>query len=651
MTKDESKDDPKRKQGSTKLRKKRKRARLLPITRKKSDQTSETSETESDVDEHGNIKNLISYSDDEMVVQIPTTTRSHCSHRGRSDLTSNVRVQPAPLPSRGEHRRHARVRSRQNLDLLENLSQRLPLSKKPRRSKRLRNRDNPRSAVRDGNLRSAVRDGNTKESAFITYDFIPDFMPGAEYEDEQLTKMLVLQQLVNSVEKMDNRQRKKKKKRKRKIEEETSDESETSSDDESDLESTFTPDEETWFEEIKKREKKFYTKQFNSIKRMSRNEVPLKFQILKNTKLNNHSRAFLLNRLESWQNMEQHDNEYHKLTSWFNHFQKIPFGEFVTLPLTHRDPPKKIFKYLSNARQILDNAVFGHDHVKDEIVQMIAGWISNPQPPGQVLALQGPPGNGKTTIVKEGLSKALDRPFVLIALGGAKDSAFLQGHEYTFEGSKPGKMVEVIRNCGCMNPVIFFDEVDKISETPTGKEISNLLCHILDPVQNSTFEDRYFSGVHLDLSKCVFVLSFNDPSKIDPILKDRMRVINMKGFKTSEKVTIGQTYLLPKIKNQYCFKPKQIRFDDSTLEFIIQKYTKECGVRELRRCLDCIVSKLNVLKLVGRRTEKNIKKIVKFKTGADQSGIRFPLLVSPDMASELLKSSTNTPTIVPNMYL
>ena len=126
--------------------------------------------------------------------------------------------------------------------------------------------------------------------------------------------------------------------------------------------------------------------------------------------------------------------------------------------------------------------------------------------------------------------------------------------------------------------------------------------------------------------------------------------INMKGFKTSEKVTIGQTYLLPKIKNQYCFKPKQIRFDDSTLEFIIKKYTKECGVRELKRCLDCIVSKLNVLKLVGRRSEKNIKKIVKFRTGAD-GGIRFPLLVSTDIASELLKSSDNTSIIVPNMYL
>ncbi len=606
MTKDESKDgETKRKQHSKSQPKKRKRTRLLPITRKQSDQTSETSESESDVDEMGNIKNLISYSDDEIVVQI--------------------REQPV---GRGGC-------SRQNLDLLQSLTSALPSFTKPRRKKQPRRSKRLKRKKETGYMHFVGSRGDQHLS-----------LAGGEYEDEQLTKLLILQQLVNSVEKLDKKHKKKKKKH-----EETSDE-ETSSDDESDLESTFTPDEEIWFEEKKKKDKKFFSKQFLEIKRMSKNEVPLKFQILKNTKLNNHSRSFLLNRLEAWQNMEQHDNEYHKLTSWFNNFQKIPFGEFVSLPMNLKtNSSKEIFKYLSSARKTLDSAVFGHDHVKDEIVQMIAGWISNPEPPGQVLALQGPPGNGKTTIVKEGLSKVLGRPFVLIALGGAKDSAFLQGHEYTFEGSKPGKIVEVIRDCGCMNPVIFFDEVDKISETPTGKEISNLLCHILDPVQNSTFEDRYFSGLNLDLSKCVFVLSFNNPSKIDPILKDRMRVINMKGFKNNEKVTIGKKYLLPKIKKQYGFNAKQITFNDPTLEFIIQKYTKESGVRELRRCLDCIVSKLNVLKIIGRRTQKKIKQIVKFQIGTGQSAIRFPLDISADMAAELLKSSVQNSNIVPNMYL
>ncbi len=431
-------------------------------------------------------------------------------------------------------------------------------------------------------------------------------------------------------------------------EEDISDSSDEES--ESDLESGFTPQEEEWWETTTKKQKKLVAKQFSKIKRLAQSEVPIKFQILQNTQMNDQSRSFLLNRLEAWQNMDQHDNEYHKLSTWFNSFEKLPIGNYVSLPLTMKDPPKKIFNYLTDARKTLDTAVFGHEQVKDEIIQMISGWISNPTPPGQVLALQGPPGNGKTTIVKEGLSKVLGRPFVLIALGGAKDSAFLQGHEYTFEGSKPGKIVEVIRNCGCMNPVIFFDEVDKISETPAGKEISNLLCHLLDPVQNSTFEDRYFSGIHLDISKCVFVLSFNNPQKVDPILKDRMKVIQMKGFKNSEKIIIGQKYILPKIQMQYCFKPSHVRFEDSTLQFIIDKYTKEAGVRELRRCLDCIVAKLNVLKIIGRRTKKKIKKIVKFDLDIDKKGIRFPLTVSHEMVSQLLKSTVEMTHTVPNMY-
>ena len=305
-----------------------------------------------------------------------------------------------------------------------------------------------------------------------------------------------------------------------------------------------------------------------------------------------------------------------------------------------------MFKYRSEARRTLDKAVLGHDHVKDDMVQMIASWISSDNGIGQVLALKGPPGNGKTTIVKNGLAKVLGRPFAMIALGGAKDSAFLQGHEYTFEGSKPGRILEVIRDAGVMTSVIFFDEVDKLSDSPAGKEISNLLCHLLDPVQNALFQDRYMSGIDIDLSKAVFVLSFNDETKVDPILKDRMRVIDMKGFKVSDKLDIAKRYLLPSIMKEIKFKSNALTISDDVLKFIVTEHTKEQGVRDLRRCLSTIVTKLNVLRMIGKRTPEKVKQVVNYNI----PNVKFPLALTIDHARLLLTKDKVT-AMVPSMYM
>jgi ATP-dependent Lon protease len=356
-----------------------------------------------------------------------------------------------------------------------------------------------------------------------------------------------------------------------------------------------------------------------------------------------------MNRLNSFQEMETTDNEYHKLNAWFSQFQKLPLNEYTKFPISKSaNSTKEIYNFLVKSRNTMNKAVYGHEHVKDEIIQLISGWISNEAGTGQVLALQGPPGNGKTTLVKNGLSKVLGRPFSLIALGGAKDSAFLQGHDYTFEGSKPGRIIEVIRDAGCMNPVIFFDEVDKLSDSPAGKEISNLLCHLLDPVQNSTFQDRYFSGIDIDLSKAVFVMSFNNAEKVDPILKDRMRVIHMKGFKTADKIKIAQEYLLPEICEEFNFKLKDLKIPDSVIKYIVEKYTNEHGVRDLRRNLSTIVARLNVIKLVGKRSESKLKKVVRYSLS---SKTKFPLTLTTEQADSLLRQNGKSNAGVPSMYM
>ena len=152
----------------------------------------------------------------------------------------------------------------------------------------------------------------------------------------------------------------------------------------------------------------------------------------------------------------------------------------------------------------------------------------------------------------------------------------------------------------CMNPIIYFDELDKLSETQKGDEIIHLLTHLTDPSQNKLFQDNYYSGIHLDLSKCLFVFSFNDEDKIDRILKDRMYVIRTKGFKPEDKVLISRKYLLPELLSTYGFNENEIQFDDDSLLSIIENNTnKEEGVRNLKRCLETIISKVNIYHLTS----------------------------------------------------
>ena len=215
---------------------------------------------------------------------------------------------------------------------------------------------------------------------------------------------------------------------------------------------------------------------------------------------------------------------------------------------------------MENAKNTLDKAVYGLNDAKMQIMQMMGQLITNPSSIGTAIAIQGPMGTGKTTLVKEGISKILNRPFAFIALGGATDSSFLEGHSYTYEGSTWGKIVQILVDSKCMNPVIYFDELDKISDTPKGEEIAGILTHLTDTSQNTQFHDKYFAEIDFDLSKCLFIFSYNDESKINPILRDRMYRIHTKGYDKKQKTIIANDYLLPTIREQVKFSPKTLLF-------------------------------------------------------------------------------------------
>ena len=312
-------------------------------------------------------------------------------------------------------------------------------------------------------------------------------------------------------------------------------------------------------------------------------------------------KAIALQKLNVLKSMEPSDSEYYKMKNWVDGFMRVPYGIYKNLSVNLKDGVDKCHEFIENAKDTLDNCTYGLNDAKLQILQMVGQWITNPDAMGTAIAIKGPPGTGKTTLVKEGISKILGREFAFIALGGTSDASFLEGHSYTYEGSTWGKIVSILMECKCMNPVIYFDELDKISDTPKGEEIASILTHLTDTSQNSQFHDKYFCEVDFDLSKCLFIFSYNDESKVNPILKDRMYRIQTKGYEAKEKIIIARQHLLPKIREQVNFSEEDIVIPDSTLDYIINHPAfckQEQGVRNLKRCLEIIHTKLNLFRLV-----------------------------------------------------
>lgn len=331
-------------------------------------------------------------------------------------------------------------------------------------------------------------------------------------------------------------------------------------------------------------------------------EKPYKLTLLQSN-LPSNIKAMAMQRLNQLSVMEPGESEYYKLKNWVDSFMRIPFGRYKNISINISDGIDKCSDFVVNAKKQLDNCVYGLNDAKMQIMQMVGQWISNPSSLGTAIAVKGPPGTGKTSLIKDGVSKILGREFAFIALGGCGDSSFLEGHSYTYEGSTYGKIVQILMDSKCMNPVIYFDELDKVSDTARGQEIISLLTHLTDSTQNSQFRDKYFSELDFDLSKCLFIFSYNDENLVNPILKDRMYRIQTKGYDLKEKQIIARNYMLPKIREQVGFKEDEVIITDEVLTHIISNQAKgEAGVRNLKRCLEIIHTKLNLYRLVKSGT-------------------------------------------------
>ncbi len=268
------------------------------------------------------------------------------------------------------------------------------------------------------------------------------------------------------------------------------------------------------------------------------------------------------------------------------------------------DYKQKKINYLNDVQDTLDEAVYGHKEAKKQLERIIGQWI-NGDMNGVVLGIQGPPGTGKTTLCKKGLAhclkdeNGLPRPFAFLPLGGSSDGSTLEGHSYTYVGSTWGRIVDILIETKCMNPIIYIDELDKVSNTERGREIIGILTHLTDSSQNKEFNDKYFSGIKFDLSKALIVFSYNDSSLIDRILKDRILEIRTKPLTKTEKVEIVSNYLMPEITKNVGYNTTDIKINKDDTEYLVDNYTYEGGVRRLKEKLLEIVRELNLRRIRG----------------------------------------------------
>jgi len=268
---------------------------------------------------------------------------------------------------------------------------------------------------------------------------------------------------------------------------------------------------------------------------------------------------------------------------------------------------------MKNISSVLDNSIYGHKNAKSQIVKIISQWI-NGENSGYCFGFEGSPGIGKTSLAKHGLAKCLidadgiSRPFSFIAMGGSCNGSTLEGHNYTYVNSSWGRIVDILMESKCMNPIIYIDELDKISKTEQGKEIVGILTHLIDSTQNDEFQDKYFSGIPIDLSKVLFIFSYNDPDQIDKILLDRIHRIKFDNLSTADKMIVAKQFIIPNINKKMGFE-NVVHMEDDVVEYIIECYTVEPGIRKLKEILFDLFGEINIELLDLNINESRVMKM------------------------------------------
>lgn len=348
-------------------------------------------------------------------------------------------------------------------------------------------------------------------------------------------------------------------------------------------------------ETIEEKQKYYKLKEELSIYDVSMTDLETKI-LTRN--LNKYQMGIIYSKYIKLKEMSPTDNEYFKLKQWIEYALEIPFNDIKSVYMFDKLgklDSKQINSYLSYVQKELDKKIYGMTDIKEEILYILNNKITNKNSTDSNLALVGKAGTGKTMIVRA-LAEILDLPFEQISLGGLNDSSFLDGHSYTYEGARPGKIVDVLRKMRYKTGIIYFDEIDKIAKTKGGLEVSNLLLHIIDFTQNRNFCDKYFPELDIDLSNIWFIFSLNNQDDVDPILLNRMNLVTVQNYNLIDKVNIVRDYLLPLTLKNAGMQPTDIKIEDQDIEHIILKAKSDDGIRELKRNIEKIIKRINIMR-------------------------------------------------------
>lgn len=365
--------------------------------------------------------------------------------------------------------------------------------------------------------------------------------------------------------------------------------------------------------------------ELEKLKGITNADIDLKKQVLLSKNMPEHVKKICLEKLDELKNA---NNETYKIKMYVNILVQYPWlSELDDNMFKNVSTDKTKSKlFLENVENKLNTQIYGHSTAKSKILQTLAKLISVQGTHISPVALAGPPGVGKTKFA-QCLAECLDIPFVQITLGGQNDGELLHGHGYTYAGSQPGLIVKKMVDAGSARCIMYFDELDKcVSKNGQVNELMSILIHLTDPMTNGSFQDRFFQEITFPLNKVIFMFSFNDISKIDKILLDRMEIIDVESYNIKEKVTISNDYLLKQLCKDIGFEYGSIKFESEILSFLIEEYTFEPGVRALRRAIENILLKLNIDKIYQRGVFDN----------NDDYTISNPLVMTKKLVGEYL---------------
>lgn len=351
--------------------------------------------------------------------------------------------------------------------------------------------------------------------------------------------------------------------------------------------------------------------ELENIKSLGSDDIDLKKQVVANKNMPPYVKKIALEKLEE---MKSGSSEYYKQIQYVKILIDYPWIDKDNEDIfsSMKGNYDKCITFLDNLKISLDKKVYGHAKCKETIGELVAKWISNPNSLGKVIGLSGPPGVGKTLFAKT-LGDAMGIPFTQINIGGVDDGSVLSGHSFTYSSAQPGLIVRKMIAAGEPRCIMFFDEVDKTGTKHGINEVTNVLIHATDYNSNDKFNDKFLQEISFPLNKVLFVFSYNDRNKIDRILLDRIEEIEVSAYSTEDKISIIKNHLLRELSYDIGVEYESFTISQEASIYLIESFTSEAGVRELKRKLEKIITKLNVDRIYNRGPFENCRRLDKTK--------------------------------------